>query len=41
LLLVVIGAKRGRNVVHKDRTQRGRSTNKGGEITKERDQLKF
>jgi hypothetical protein len=37
---MVIGAKRGRNVVHKDRTQRGEK-HKGGEIIKERDQLKF
>jgi hypothetical protein len=32
---VVIGAKGGENVVHKDRTQRGRSTKielKGGEV---------
>jgi hypothetical protein len=34
LLLVVIGAKGGENVVHKDRTQRGRST-KGEKMIKE------
>jgi hypothetical protein len=49
---VVIGAKGGENIVHKDRTQRGRSTKgekmlftkidpKRGELIKEGDQLKF
>jgi hypothetical protein len=33
-----IGAKGGEIIVHKDRTQRGRS--KGGELIKEGDQLK-